>query len=883
MTPRAAPPPLATWLLSRLLPTDVREPFLGDLEEGFREILETRGARAAHWWYWSEALRGPFARRPVPIPLSNVPRGDGRMTSILADLRFALRLVGRRPGFTALVVLILGVGIGATTAIFSAVYPILFAPLPYPHGDRLVTVQERGADGSPAGIGFATVKDIGDMSRSFAGLAAITSWTPALTGRDTPVQLNGEHVSSTYFSTLGVSPALGRDFLAEEDRQGAPRVAILSNALWRGRFGGDSGLIGKPITLGGTAFTVVGVMPAGFENVIMPTAQIWTPLRYDASLPYACRTCHHVRVVGRLKPGITLAAARTELNAISARLVADYPTEYGAVGMLVPTLQDQLIGGVRPALLAVLGAVALVLLIACANVTNLLLARAALREGEFSVRAALGASRGRVIRQLLAESLVLTGTGGALGVAIAVFGVRGLIAIAPGGLPRIEAIAVNGPVLLFTVAVVSVISVVFGVVPAWHATRQDLHQGLKQSGRRSIGTHRVMRSSLVVSEVALALVLLVGSGLLVRTMIRLFAVSPGFDAGHLLTMQVQTTGPAFDDDAYTFTYFDRVLAATRALPGVESAALTSQLPLSGDYDGFGVHVETKPRANPEEDPSEFRYGVSPGYFEAMRIPLRRGRFLTAGDRADQPPVVVINESFARKVWHNEDPIGQRVRIGAADQGPWRTIVGIVGDVKQLSLSGVQADGIYVPEVQWPYADGSMSLVLRSRGDAALLVPAVRSAVWSVDKDQPIVRVATMAALASQSEAQRRFTLLLFTAFAVVALLLAAAGVYGVLSGTVTDRLAEIGVRSALGASRRDILAMIVGQGLGLSGLGISLGLVGAFLLSRLMETLLFDVPHTDLLTYAVVTTLLLVVALGASWVPAWRAARVNPITVLRAE
>ncbi len=878
-----SPPPLATWLLSRLLPAEVREPFLGDLEEGFREILETRGPGAARRWYWSEALRGPFAHRRTPVPMPHARSGDGPMTSMLADLRFALRLVGRRPGFTALVVLILGVGIGATTAIFSAVYPILFAPLPYPHAERLVTVQERGKDGSPAGIGFATVQDIGKMSRSFAGLAAITMWTPALTGRATPVQLTGEHVSFTYFSTLGISPALGRDFAPEEDRPGAPRVAILSNALWRGRFGGDSGLIGQTITLGGTAFTVVGVMPAGFENVLAPATQIWTPLRYDVSLPYACRTCHHLRVVGRLKPGITLTAALTELNAISARLAADYPTEYAAPGMLVPILQDQVIGGVRPALLAVLGAVALVLLIACANVTNLLLARAALREGEFSVRAALGASRGRVIRQLLAESLVLTGTGGVLGIGIAVFGVQALVAIAPAELPRVEAIGVNGPVLLFTVAVVTIIGVVFGLVPAWHATRQDLHQGLKQSGRRSIGTHRVMRSSLVVSEVALALVLLVGSGLLVRTMIRLFAVSPGFDAAHLLTMQVQTTGPAFDDDAYTFAYFDRVLAAARTVPGVESAALTSQLPLSGDYDGYGVHIETKPRANPEEDPSEFRYGVSAGFFEAMRIPLRRGRFLAAGDRADQPPVAVINESFARKFWPNEDPIGQRVRIGAADHGPWRTIVGIVGDVKQLSLSAQQADGIYLPEVQWPYADGAMSLVLRTRGDPAVLAPAVRAAVWSVDKDQPILRVATMEGLAAQSEAQRRFTLLLFTAFAAVALLLAAAGVYGVLSGTVTDRLAEIGVRSALGASRRDILAMIVGQGLGLSGLGIALGLVGAFVLSRLMGALLFDVPPTDFLTYAVVTTLLLMVALGASWVPAWRAARVNPTTVLRAE
>ena len=883
MTEPSAPPVLATRFLARLLPANVREPFLGDLEEGFHDVLASRGPRAARRWYWGEALRGAFARPPRSAFVPNASRGDGPVTTAFADVRFALRLVRRHHGFTALVVFILAVGIGATTAIFSAVYPILLAPLPYPHADRLVTFEERGKDGSRAGIGFATVKDVADMNRSFATVAAMTSWQAALTGRATPQLLEGEHVSSTFFATLGVHPALGRDFTADEDRPGAPRVLILTDALWRGRFGGDSAIVGTPVTLDGIVFTVIGVMPAGFANVLAPNAQIWTPLRYDVSLPYACRTCHHVSAIARLKPGVSAAAAAADLNAISARLVAEHPTEYEAVGMVVPRLQDQVTNGVRPALLAVLGAVTLLLLISCANVANLLLARAAGRRAEFAVRAALGAGRGRVIRQLLAESVVLTGAGGVLGIAVAMAGVRGLIAIAPPGLPRTDAIGVSGPVLGFAVVVVTVVAMICGVIPAWHAMRADLYAGVKQSGRRSIGNGQAMRAALVVSEVALASMLLVGSGLLVRSMVRLFAVSPGFDETNRLTMQIQTTGRAFDDSAYTLRYFDRVLAGVGALPGVRSAALTSQLPLSGDYDSYGVHVESKPRANPDQDPNAFRYAVTAGYFETMRIPLRRGRLLTPRDRGDQPAVAVINESFARKVWPNEDPIGQRVRLGAADKGAWRTIVGIVGDVKQLSLSGSQSDAVYVPEAQWPYVDGAMSLVVQTQGDAAALTAAVRSATWAVDKDQPIVRVATLESLASQTEAQRHFTLLLFTAFAAAALVLAAAGVYGVLSGTVTDRLAEIGVRAALGASRRDILTMIVSRGLALSALGTGLGLAGALALSRLMESLLFGVGRGDGVTYGTVAILLALVAAAASWLPAWHAAGVDPVSVLRTE
>jgi putative ABC transport system permease protein len=882
-TPR--PPALATRLLTGLLSREISEPFLGDLAESFDEVRRHQGLAAARHHYWRETVRAPFRLRPTHAEGSQAAphRGDGLMTILLADLRYAFRHLGRRTGFATLVIGTLALGIGATTAIFSAVYPILFAPLPYPHAERIVMVSERGKDGNSAGIGYATILDIRDMSHSFEGIAAITGWGPTLTERAEPEVLNGENVSFSFFRVLGVAPALGRDFRADEDVRGVPRVAILSNALWRSRFGGDTALIGKTITLNETAFTVVGVMAAGFENLVGPQTQIWTTLRYNLSLPFACRTCHHVRAIARLKPNVAPRQALSELNTISARLVADHPSEYAAPGMLAPTLAEQVTTGVRPALLAVFGAVVLLLLIACANATNLLLARATQRQGEFSVRAALGAGHGRIIRQLLTESLLLALIAGTVGVGIAIAGVRALVAIAPPGLPRIDAIQVNSTALVFTLATATAIGVIFGLVPALHAVRGELYNDLKQSTRRGAGTRRLTRGTLVVSEVALALMLLVGSGLMLRTMIRLLGVSPGFEASHLLTMQVQTTGKRFDNDTVTHLFFAEVLAAVRALPGVEAAAFTSQLPLSGDYDGYGMHMESKPNPNPENDPSPFRYAVSPGYLETMKIPLRRGRSLRESDGENQPPVVVINETFAHKMWPTEDPIGQRVRLGAADKGPWFTIVGIVGDVRHVSLAAELPSAVYLPEVQWPFADGMLTLVIRANGDADALTSATRKAIWSVDRNQPIVRIATMNALVAGTEAQRKFTLLLFTAFAVVALILAAAGIYGVLSGTVTERLAEIGVRSALGASRNNILWLVVRQGITLTGIGLIIGLVGASLLSRLIGSLLFGIARGDLVTYLGVTTMLAAVATAASWIPAWRAARVDPAVVLRAD
>ncbi|MFI5311295.1 MAG: ADOP family duplicated permease [Gemmatimonadales bacterium] len=881
------PPALAVWLLERLLSAHVRESYLGDLEETFRtSVLPARGLAAARRWYWRETLRAPIALGGINAAADlapPIPRGDGPMSSMLADLRYALRLLARRPSFTALAAFTLALGIGGTTAIFSVVNPILFETLPYPEAQRLMMVWERSKDGSKENVGYETFLDITRQSRSFESAAVMSSWQPTMTGRAEPELLNGQRVSATFFHVLGVAPALGRDFRLEEDLRGTPRVAVLSHALWRNRFGGDSSIIGRQITLSTTAYTVIGVMPAGFENVLDPTAQLWSPLRYDLTLPYACRDCRHLRMVARLLPDVSAGQAKREMDVIAANLFRDHPKEYEGAGVLVPTLHDDTTSAVRPALLALLGAVVLVLLIACANVTNLLLARGAQRQGEFAIRAALGAGRARVVRQLLTESVVLAGLGGVLGVGVAELGVRALVAMSPTGLPRLEAIHVSGSVLAFALAVTTFVGVLFGMVPALHASRADVHQAIKQGTRRTAATSRLTRGSLVVAEVALALVLLVGSGLLLRSMERLLSVSPGFEPAQVLTMQVQAGGARLSNDTLVRAFYSRALDEVRGIPGVESAALTSQLPLSGDFDGYGVHIESKPRANPAEAPSGFRYAVSPGYLAVMRIPVVRGRAFNEEDRAGQPAVVLVNESFARKVWPGEDPVGQRVRVGDPSSGPWREIIGIVGDVKQVSLAATQSDAIYLPESQWQFGDNAMSLVVRTRSDPVALAGAVRRAVWSVDKDQPIVRVATMGQLVSQSAAQRRFALVLFESFAGVALLLAAAGIYGVLSGTVTERMREIGVRTALGASRSDILKMVVQQGLGLTTIGVGIGVVAAGALSRTISGMLFSVSPLDPVTFVGVVALLVLVALVACWVPARRATRVDPMETLRTD
>src|SRR5579862_3330470 len=806
----------------------------------------------------------------------------------LQDFRYALRQLRKNPGFAVTAIVILGLGIGATTAIFSAVNPILFEPLPYPQASRLMMIWYGGGDGARIPQTFHTYREVAERNRAFETIAVMRPWQPTLTGAAHPERLDGQRVSASYFHTLGVAPAMGRDFRASEDVLHGPNVVILSESSWRAHFGADATIIGHDIKLDDDNYTVIGVMPSAFDNVLDPSAEFWAPLQYDAGNVVSQQTRewgHHLRMIGRLHAGVSKDQARSDLERIAHSKVPEFPRPAWASldqGLVANSLQEDMAGGVKPALLAILGAVILVLLIACVNVTNLLLARGAQRQGEFALRAALGAARPRVIRQLLTESWLLAMLGGALGMVVAQFGVRGLVAVSPAGLPRVEAIRMDSTVFAFAFGISAIVGLVLGLIPARYASGGDLRMGL-QSSARTVSSQQLTRRALVVAEVAIALVLLASTGLLLRSLGRLFAIDPGFDASHMLTMQVQQTGHRLDDDNSRIRFFTQALEAVRQVPGVEAAAFTSQLPLSGDYETYGVQFEVDANSNAE---AGLRYAVSPGYFEAMRIPLRRGRLLNDRDIAGAPQAVVLSESFAKRKFPGQDPLGQRVRVGPdvgrADR-PWGTVVGVVGDVKQASLALSESDAFYTATSQFSWVDRAQSLVVRTRGAAAALTPVVKNAIWSVDQDQPIVRVATMDSLLATSEAERRFVLILFEAFGLAALVLAATGIYGVLSGGVTERMREIGVRVALGANRGDILTLVIRQGMALTGLGIVIGLAGAMAASQALITLLFGVSRLDPVTYFGVIVLLAVVSVIACGIPAWRAARLDPATTLRAE
>lgn len=840
-----------------------------------------------------EALRREARKRERTIHVRD------RLGDLVRDLRFALRGLRRNPTFAAAAILTLALGIGATTAIYSVVHPVLFEPLPYPQPDRIVTVWERDGNGDRMNVGFTTYLDVAERVRSLESAAALRPWQPILTGDGSAERLDGQRVSWTFFRTLGVAPALGRDFQAEEDAPQTERVAILSHSLWRTRFGGDPEVVGRAILLDGNPTTVIGVLPADFESLLRPEARIWAPLRYDVSQSWACRSCRHIRAVARTAPGVTVDAVNREVEALAATLRQEHPTEYpqeGEAGMEVVPLQTELTREVRPALLAVLGAVALVLLVACANVSHLLLARAAQRHGNLAIRAALGESRARVVRSLLVESLVIALFGGLLGLAIAVAGVEVLVQMAPPEVPRIDQVSVDAQVLAFALALTTAAGLAFGLVPALQVTRKRLWGRLARAtgSRSTIGAPRGHRAALVVAEVALTLLLLVGTGLLLQSLVRLLSQPLGFESDRLVTMQLQATGARFETDEDVRSFYDRLLAEVRAVPGVESAALTSQLPLSEDFDKYGIEFRSRPLANPEDGPSAHRYAVSSGYLRTMGIRVLRGRGLEAGDFASGPdgqgsrPVVLINDTFARRELGDTDPIGEEVLVGGGDENPWRVVVGVVADVRQVSLAA-ESDAVYVPNRQWPWSDALRTLVVRTEGsDAgpdrlAAVGRSVRERIRALDPDLPVTRVATYDDLVAASTARTRFALLLFEIFAGVAVVLAAIGIFGVLAGVVAEREREIGVRTALGASRHGILWMIVGRGLRLAAAGAVLGLAAAAGFGRFLESQLYGVSGLDAATYAGVTLLLLSVATVACWVPARRATRLDPVSALREE
>jgi putative ABC transport system permease protein len=817
-------------------------------------------------------------------------RGTRWLEDLLQDIRYAGRGLRRSPGFTTVSLLALALGIGASTAIFSAVNPILFEPLPYPRARQVQMIWYAAADGSRSAQTFGTYRELAQRSRSFDTLAVMKPWQPTMTGPAEPERFEGQMVSAGYFQALGVLPAIGREFQTTDDQLRGPKVVVISYSLWQRRWGRDPAIVGRQVALDDDLYTVIGVMPRAFENILAADAEIWSPLQYDASLPPQSREWgHHLRMVARLRPGVTTDDARRELAMIAHTPMPDFPRQPGssmAKGLIINSLQDEVTSGVRPALLAVLGAVVLVLLIACVNVTNLLLARGAQRQGELAMRAALGAGRTRLIRQLVTESLLLAVLGGGLGMVVAEFGVGALVALSPPALPRLDAIRVDTAAFAFAVAVSALVGLLVGLIPSLQAASSDLWARMNHTSRRSAGGHQLTRRTLVVAEVALALVLLVSAGLLLRSLKRLFAVAPGFDPSNAVTMQVQTYGHRFDDDSTTHRFFGQALDAVRQVPGVTAAAFTAQLPLSGENSGFevyGVQVESDLGSEPAGGDA-LRYAVTPGYFETMGIRLLRGRLFDADDVAGAPVrPVVISESFAGRLFPGQDPIGRRIRFGGPADRPWDVVVGVVGNVKQSSLAINEADAVYVTAGQWLWADGTMWLVARTHGDAAAFAPAIKKAIWSIDKDQPIVRVGTMEQLLATSAAERRFVLILFEAFALAALVLAATGIYGVLSGSVTERMREIGVRAALGATRADILVLVVRQGMGLTGVGFAIGLSGAVAASRALVSLLFGVSPLDSATYIGALVMLTVASAIACCIPAWRAARVDPSITLRAE
>jgi putative ABC transport system permease protein len=820
------------------------------------------------------------------------------METLLKDIRYGIRSLAKHPGFALIAVTTLALGIGANTAIFSVVNAVLLRPLPFAEPDRLVYIWQTHPLGKRLGIeqlptSNADFLDWQEQSNLFEGMSMLDSWGGNLTGGDAPEHIDGARVSVNLLSLLRARPLLGRDFTAEEAEPGKNRAVMLSHGLWQRRYGGDLNVVGQQIQIDGQVFTIQGVMGPDFvfpKNVGLP--DYFSFDRTDVWLPIALteeqrknRGSHHLGVVARLKPGVTLAQAQSQMAAISKNIEQQNPEEAKDWGATVNLVHEQVVGSSRKAILILLGAVGFVLLIACANVASLLLARATSRQREIAIRTALGAGRLRIMRQLLTESILLSLAGGTLGVLLASWSVKLLLTRSPGRLPRLTEIRIDTRVLLFTFAVSVLTGMLFGLVPALQASKTDLNESLKESGRSAMGGRgrQRARSMLVIVEVALSLVLLVGAGLLIKSFVRLQNVNPGFAPDHLLTVNLALPQTKYKDDAQIAQFFKQVVERVHALPGVEAAAAISHLPLSGqeELDDFTIEGRPSPIDASQIQTADLR-AITPDYFRAMKIPLLNGRSFSEQDRADTPYSIIIDEPFARRFFPGEDPVGKRLgEQGARTDHGFATIVGVVGGVKHTDLKTEARPTMYLVAAQstWQY----MTLVIRSANDPAALAPLVRREVWAVDKDQPLSEITTMDQLFAKAVAPQRFNMLLVGLFATLALTLAAIGIYGVIAYSVTQRAQEMGVRLALGASSRDILALVIGQAMRTALLGVGLGMVAAFALTRVMSSLLFEVSATDPLVFTGLSVLLTGVALIASYIPARRATRVDPLVALRYE
>ena len=799
------------------------------------------------------------------------------LEQVWQDSRYGVRMLRKNPGFTVVAVVTLALGIGANTAIFSVVNGVLLRPLPYRDPAHLVMMWHNNTreHKSQDWMAYQTLLDVRDENKSFQDVAGMTlQWRFGLATEEGQETLQGYWISASFFSLLGVEPFRGRAFLPEEDKPGGAPAVILSHHLWQNTFGADPSILGRTVTIDNRPAPVVGVMPAGFK--FMDDADLWVPLAQNPFFARGPRSVRVVNAIARLKPAVSLPEARAEMEAIAGRLAQAYPDTNSGLDINVIQMQEQIVGKVRPALLVLLGAVGFVLLITCANMANLLVARASAREIEIGVRIALGAGRGRLVRQLLTESIVLGLAGGTAGLLLALGGLRILRSAGPAELPRMQEISVDGRVLVFTLAASVLTGVLFGLLPAFQIFRASLRDSLKGGGRATQPGGRT-RSVLVVTEVALALVMLIGAGLMIRSFSRLMRVDPGFKADHLLTLQMDVP-PAYGPrpERRIGLYHD-LFERLEALPGVKSAGGVTRLPL-GAGSSTKLEIEGRPVAPGEEPEVEFRR-ASTHYFQAMGISLRDGRTFTEQDGPDGLPVAVINEAAAQRFWPGENPMGRHVRFLGDSNAPWFTIVGIVGNVKHFGLDLQAPAELYMSFDQGP--PGGPRLAIRTSTDAASLIPVVRSELRAIDKQMGVSQIETMDEIVSKSTADRRFQALLLGAFAVLALVLAAVGIYGVMAYGVAQRTHELAIRIALGAQHTDVFRLIVGQGMRLAVAGVAIGLAGAFALTRFLRTLLFEIGPTDPITFAGVSILLALVALLACYVPARRASRVDPIAGLR--
>ena len=810
------------------------------------------------------------------------------LAQLLTDVRFGLRMLRKNPGFTAVAVLTLALGIGANAAVFSVVYAVLLRPLPYKDPSSLIVVNETTPMVGTVSVSYPNFLDWRNQSHTFSEMAAVRGVSFNLAGVTQPENISGDAVSPNFLTMMGVRPFLGRDFDVSEERAGTPPVILLSYSLWQSHFGGDPNIVGRTIKLDDRSFTIVGVLPSNYRSLdktdVMLPIGVWITDNSEDAKERSSRG--ELGVIGRLATGVSLTKARAEMEGIAARLATEYPASNDRFGVALQPVRDAFVSDIRPAILVLFGAVMFVLLIACANVANLFLVRGASRSKEVALRIALGASRGRIISQMLTESFVLAVLGGVLGLALAVAGIGGMSRLIPADILSGAEVNLNGAVLLFAAGVVMLAAFLFGLAPAIHLTKPDVQSELKEGGRSpsaGAGQNR-LRAALATAEISLALILLVGAGLMMKSLYRLLEVDPGFRPDRVLTMGMDLRTQQYSKDPAVLNFWQQVLDRVSALPGVEGAAVGTHLPLTDSHGRTDMTIEGMALPRPGNYPHPDVHTISPGFVATLGIPLLRGRTFTDADNENAPRVGMINAMLARRFFPNEDPVGKRFVFGhpsAKNPPKWCTIVGVVSDTKMYGLANPARLEVYVPFRQ--DANSDMTLIVKSGADPAALTSAIREAVRSIDKDQPLIAISTMKELVGNSVATRRMTLVLLGLFSGLALVLGAIGIYGVISYSVAQRTHEIGIRMALGAPRRDVFRLVVGQGLKLAGIGIAIGIVAAFGLARLMSSLLYGVSAADFETFAGVATLLALVALLACYVPARRAMRVDPTVALRCE